>query len=297
MGKLLLMCFAFGGAGAVVAQTTDTIAPPKHWKIGGTTSFTFSQVSLTNWSAGGKNSIAGTFLFKSYYNYKKDKISWDSNFDLGYGLTQQGDDNPIKTEDKLLMATKLGYSAGKNWFYSALADFKTQMDNGYKDPPTNSVKISEFMAPAYLTVSLGMDYKPSDNFSFYISPVTTKTTIVLDDTLSNAGAYGVDPGDKSRSEFGAYLKMIAKKKDLVKNVDFSTRADFFSNLADSPQNIDIDWEILFMMKVNKYLSAMASFNLLYDDDIKYVDKDNVTHGARTQLKQLFGFGLTYNFGQ
>lgn len=297
MKKSLLSFFAFLGAAALMAQTTDTIAPPKHWTVGGTTSLTFSQVSLTNWSGGGKNSIAGTFLFKSYYNYKKDKVSWDNNFDLGYGLTQQGSDNPIKTDDKLLLATKLGYKASKNWNYSALADFKTQMDNGYKDPPANTVKISEFMAPAYLTVSLGMDYKPSDNFSLYISPLTAKTTMVMDTELSDAGAYGVKAGETSRSEFGAYVKMVAKKKDLVKNVDFATRADFFSNLADNPQYIDVDWETLFTMKVNKYLSAMASFNLLFDNDIKYVDENNVAHGARVQLKQMIGFGLTYNFGK
>lgn len=276
--------------------SADTTQLPSNWKVGGTSSLTFNQVTFTNWAAGGKESVSGTFYLKSFFNYKKAKVAWDNTFDLGYGLSQQGSDNPIKTEDKLMLASKWGYSAGKYWYYSALADFKTQMDDGYKDPPTNSVIISQFMAPAYLTLSLGMDFKRSENFSLYLSPLTTKMTMVYSDTLSKAGAYGVDPGKNLRSEYGAYVKMAAQKKNLLKNVDFYTRLDLFSNLAEKPENIDVNWETMFMMRVNKYLTAMATFNVLYDDDTKYVDKNNVTHGARTQIKQLLGFGVTYKFG-
>jgi hypothetical protein len=296
MKQFILIICLLSGASALMAQENkpDSL---KYWKVGGLTSLNMSQVSLNNWSAGGKNSIAGTFILQSHFNYKKEKVSWDNNFDLGYGLTQQGDDNPIKTEDKIQFASKYGYAASKYWYYSALVDFKTQMDAGYKDPPVNSVKISELMAPAYLTMSLGMDFKRSENFSVYISPVTTKMTMVLADSLSSVGAYGVSPGDNIRTEYGAYVKMVAKKKDLIKNVDFSTKAEFFSNLATSPQNIDVNWETTFNMKVNEYLSAILSFTMLYDDDTKYVTKDGVERGARVQLKQLFGFGLSYKFGK
>lgn len=269
----------------------------KYWKIGGLSSLNFSQVSLNNWSAGGKNSLAGTFILKSHFDYTKEKVAWNNTFDLGYGLTQQGNDNPIKTEDKIQFASKYGYKASKYWYYSALVDFKTQMDVGYKNPPVNSIKISQFMAPAYLTLSLGMDLKRSENFSLYLSPVTSKITMVLNDSLSQAGAYGVKSGDKVRSEYGAYINLVAQKKNLVKNVDLFTKADFFSNLTKSPQNIDINWETTLNMKVNEYLSAIVSFTLLYDDDTKYITQQGVEKGARVQLKQLFGFGLSYNFGR
>ncbi len=282
---------------AANAQTADNDTI-KHWKIGGTPSFTFNQVSLTNWAAGGKNSVAGTFLLNMYFNYSKDRINWDNTLDTGYGLTKQGSDNMVKTEDKLYFTSKLGYQVdGSKWFFTGLLDFKTQYDVGYNDPPENTVKLSEFMSPGYLNLSLGFDYKPNDNFSLYLSPLTNKNTIVLDDSLSTAGAFGVDEGDKIRQEFGASVKLTAKKANIIKNVDVNTRLDLFSNLGNKPQNVDVDWELAFNMKVNDYLSAVASFNLIYDDDIKYVDEDQVEHGPRTQFKQLFGFGISYKFGQ
>lgn len=295
MKKLLLMASAAVLCTAMVAQTKpDSL---KYWKVGGLSSLTFNQVALTNWAAGGKNSVAGTFLLNSHFNYKKEKVAWDNNFDFGFGLTRQGTENPVKTEDKLQFASKYGYAASKYWYYTGLVDFKTQMAQGFKNPPTNSIKLSEFMAPAYLTASLGMDFKRSDNFSMYISPVTCKMTMVLQDSLSQAGAYGVKPGESIRSEYGAYIKTVAQKKELVKNVDLFTKLELFSNLADNPQNVDVNWEILFNLKVNKFLSAMASWTMIYDDDTKYTSDTGEVGGARLQMKQLFGFGLSYTFGQ
>ncbi|WP_430816111.1 DUF3078 domain-containing protein [Carboxylicivirga sp. RSCT41] len=296
MKKVLSACL-FLVTLTVSAQTADNDTI-KYWKIGGTPSFTFNQVSLTNWAAGGKNSVAGTFLLNTYFNYSKERVNWDNTLDMGYGLTKQGSDNMVKTEDKLYFTSKLGYQVdASKWYLSGLVDFKTQFDVGYNDPPENTVKLSEFMSPGYLNLSIGMDYKPNDNFSLYISPLTSKMTFVLDDSLSNAGAFGVEEGENLRSEYGASVKLTAKKANLIKNVDVNTRLDLFSNLTDNAQNVDVDWELVFNMKVNDYLSAIASFNLIYDDDIKYIDEDQVEHGPRAQFKQLFGFGISYKFGQ
>ncbi len=267
----------------------------KNWKAGGKASFNFSQVSLTNWSGGGNNSIAGTFLFKGFVNHKKEKLAWDNTLDLGYGLTKQGDYDLAKSEDRIQLTTKLGYEAGKHWFYSAMVDLKTQFSIGYKDPLVQSVKISDFMAPGYLLYSLGMDYKPSDNFSLYISPVTSKVTIVANDSLANVGAFGVEPGKNIRQEYGASAKLLAKKKDVVKNVNVYTRLDLFSSYTKNPQNIDVDWEFGFEMKVNEYINALFTMNMLYDDDIDYVNDEGVANGPKVQVKQLFGAGLTYSF--
>lgn len=282
-----------GICGLPMAQETpDSL---KNWKKGGDFSFTFSQVSLNNWAAGGKNSMAGTFLVNGFANYKKNKSAWDNTLLLGYGLTKQGSENMVKTEDRLYFTSKYGYSAGKAWYYSALVDLKTQMTTGYQDPPENTIRISELFAPAYVLLSLGMDYKPNDDFSLYLSPFTNKMTLVMDEDLSDAGAYGVDPGDNIKNEYGALLKSVYKKSNLLKNVDFFTRLDLFSNLADEPGHIDVDWEARFNMKINSYLSAVAALNLLYDHDVKYVDSNGVEKGPRVQTKQLLGFGLNFKF--
>lgn len=265
------------------------------WKAGGNTSLTFSQVSLTNWSAGGKNSVSGTFLFSTFLNYTKDKNAWENSFDIGYGLTQQGTENIVKTEDKLHFVSKYGHQASSKWYYTVLTDFKTQMDLGYKNPPENEIMTSKFMAPAYLMTSIGMDYKPNDNFSLYFSPITSKLTIVNDKKLSAQGAFGVEPGDNLRSEFGASVKSVYQKENLIENVDFKNRLDLFSNLTNHPERVDVEWETTFDLKVNSFLSANLGTTLLYDHDIKYVDSQGIEHGARVQFKQLFGFGINYKF--
>jgi len=51
---------------------------------------TFSQVSFSNWAAGGKNSISGVSLLNYSANYAKDRLNWDNTFHVGYGLLKEG---------------------------------------------------------------------------------------------------------------------------------------------------------------------------------------------------------------
>ena len=283
---LLLTCLTAEGVES--ADTTKT------WKIHGKSSLNFSQVSLTNWSEGGDGSVSGAFLFGINANNKKDKHYWDNNFTLEYGMTKNNSESLRKSIDQIYLSSKYGYEIGKPWFLSTLFDFRTQMAKGFNYP--NDINyISKLMAPGYMNFALGFDYKPNDNFSLMLSPVSTRFTFVLDDSLSTAGSFGVDPGKKFRAEFGAYLKFVYIKKSLIKNVDFQTRLDLFSNYFKNPQNIVINWDMKFDMKINEYLSAAFGTTLKYDDDIKFIDKNRVKHGARTQLKQFLGVGLSYKF--
>ena len=263
------------------------------WKKGGMGSISFSQVSLTNWAAGGENSVSGNLLFSAFANMTKGEITWDNNFDFAYGILKQGDKSMRKSDDKLELSSKFGKHAFKSWYYSGLFNFRTQLSTGYEyaDLPENDVIISNFLAPAYLTVALGMDYKPNDNFSVMISPVAGKVTIVNDTALSVA--YGVEQGKTIRNEFGGFVKM-SLKKELMENVNFQTKLDLFSNYLNNPQNIDVNWEVLIAMKINKYLTASLSTTLLYDDDINILDAQG-NYGPRIQFKEVFGIGLSYNF--
>ncbi len=274
------------------AQTkTDTV---KYWNNEINPILNFNQVSLTNWSAGGESSFSGAMYLKGVFKYKKNKTAWDNLIDMGYGMTKQGGQKLYKTEDKLNLASMIGIQAGEGkWYYTGMFDLKTTMAPGYNDPVNRTDKLSEFMAPGFINLSIGMNYKPNDNFSIYLSPVSSKMTIVADDSLANAGAFGVDPGDKFRAEYGAKVEVLAKKDNLIKNVGVSTRLGLFSNLIHKPQNVDVNWDFNLNFKVNEWLAATFTLNLIYDDDIKYVAPDGSVHGARTQLKQMFGFGLNY----
>ena len=262
-----------------------------YWKKGGIGTLTFSQLSLYQWAAGGENSFSGTGLLNIFANYKKDKNSWDNTLNLEYGLMKQGDLTK-KSSDKIDFSSKYGRKASEKWNYSALLGFKTQFAPGY-NYPNDSTIISNAFSPAYITFSLGMDYKPNDDFSLFLSPLTGKITIVSDDSLSFYGAYGVEPGSKIRSEFGGFIK-ASYKKTLMKNVDLMTKLELFSNYFENPQNIDVNWELLISMKVNEFLAATISTQVIYDDDID-VPRGNDGPGPGIQIKEVFGIGLSYKF--
>ena len=282
------------------------------WKVGGATSLTFSQVTLRNWSAGGQSSISANVFGTAFAHYRKDKANWENTLDIGYGIIRQDKKRIVKTDDKIDLSSKYGRKAAKNWFYSVLFNFRTQMTPGYEFPnDTLKVKISDFLAPGYIITSIGMDYNPNAKFTLFLSPVTGKTTLVLDQTLANKGAFGVEeavqdtggnivePGKNVRQELGGYIK-IRFTDEIMKNINLQTKIDLFSNYLKDPQNIDINWELIITMKVNKYISANLSTHLIYDNDIDIaIDEDNdgipEAVGPRTQFKEVLGIGISYEF--
>jgi len=291
--KLFFMFILFFTSSVLLMgqEPADTV---KYWKVSGKSALNFSQVSLTNWSEGGDGSVSGAFLFGITANKLKGRHSWDNNFAFEYGMTKNNSESLRKSVDQIYLSSKYGYEIGKPWYLSALFDFKTQSAKGF-NYPNNDIYISRFFAPAYMNFALGFDFKPNADFSLMLSPLSTKFTFVLDDFLSSTGSFGVDPGSQFRAELGAYLKMAYVKKSLVKNVDFQTRLDLFSNYLKSPQNIDVNWDVKFDMKINEWLSANLGTTLKYDDDIKYKDGTGAEHGARIQFKQFLGVGLFVKF--
>ena len=265
-----------------------------YWEKGGIASLNFSQISFSNWVAGGKNSVSGVGIFNLFANYQKDKISWENALKTGYGLLKEGTNDLVKSEDRLELNSKLGIkSHNEHVFYSSFVNFLTQFADGYKYPDITK-KLSGFFAPAYISVATGLDYKPNENFSLFFTPVSGKFTFVTDNLLSAAGAFGVAKGHKTRAELGAIAKSELKTP-VAKNISLITGLTLFSNYFHNPQNIDMNWDLLLNLKVNDYISANFISNMVYDDDILITLDDKGNKGKRIQLKQLFGVGLTYKF--
>jgi len=297
--SFVLLALMFFGVFTAFSQTTEAEESvkkiksdiPDGWGKGGLFSVSFTQVSLTNWAAGGQNSLSGAGMISLYSDYKKKTFIWNNSLDLGYGLMKQGEDNVFKTDDKLDFVSKAGRQASKNWFYTGLLSLKTQMTDGY-NYPNDSVAISKFMAPGYILGALGMDYKPGEKLSVFIAPVTGKITVVNDDRLSALGAYGVKEGKKTLSEFGGYIR-AAYKTDITNSIAFQTKADFFSNYLNKPQNIDVSWETLLLMKLGKLITVSFSTHLINDADIITMFKDDGEGVSKVQFKQILGLGLSY----
>lgn len=303
MKKIVIM---IPGIVCMIALYSQDAIPPEPtdadtlWKVTGITSLNLSQLSLSNWAAGGENSVSGNALLKLSPDFDDGTLSWDNDLALGFGLIKQGTDPARKSDDQIEIDSKLGYKASKKWKYTILLSFKTQFAAGYDKPAEdNRMKISAFMAPGYLNLSAGMDFKASKHFSLFLSLLTGKMTVVRDPDLAAAGVFGLDPGENLRAEIGGYIKM-AFKKEVLKNVTVDTKADFFSNYLDDPQFVDINWNMLVAFKVNEYISASIFTHLIYDHDILFAfdsDGDGTNDGSepRVQFKELFGIGLSYSF--
>jgi hypothetical protein len=258
----------------------------------------FSQVALSNWQGGGQSTIAGAGFSHFLLSHFTEKHVWENKLDLGYGLFRQGQSGLLqKSDDMLKFLSKYSQKLSGDWNYVGLADFQTTLMPGYKYREDSVTKelyeaelLSRFMAPAYLITSLGFEYRPSEKFTFLVAPISGKTTFVLQDSLSQAGAYGVNPGDKIRAEFGANVKSLLKYK-LMKNVLFESDANFFANYKTLDQ-IDVNWIAGLIFTVNDYFNAKVGTNLIYDQDID-VKRNDGTVGPAVQFKEALSIGIQY----
>lgn len=270
------------------SDSTDTT-----WKRGGLYSLNLSQGSLSNWAAGGDdfslslNSVLSLFAF-----YKKDRYSWDNTLDFNLGYLRTTSQGSRKNDDRIDLLSKFGRAVSSDWNLSFLFNFRSQILKGYSYDEEDKTLTSAFLAPAYILTSFGMDYKPNDRFSVFLSPATARWVIVKDDSLSAKGLYGVEPGKHTATEFGAFVT-AGYLTDPERPVSYKGRLDLYSNYRHNPQNIDIFMSHILSVKLTKALAATWNVDLIYDDDVR-IFGDNGTSPA-LQLKSLVGAGLMFKF--
>ena len=281
------------------AQSGKTIAKDvadtakKTWRKGGLYSLNVSQASLTNWAAGGDEfSLAVNSLLSMYAFYQKDKHSWDNTFDFNLGYVKSTSIGGRKNDDRFDLLSKYGYALNPKLNVAGLVNLRSQFFKGYNFSNNEKTLSSNFMAPGYLLVSAGLDYKPIKELSVYVSPLTARWVIVRDTALSNKGAYGVTPGKKSNLEIGAFAS-INYLKELSKNITYKARLDLFSNYRRNPKNVDLFMSNILNVKLSKVLSATWGVDLIYDDDVKLFGKNKTSPAL--QVKSLVGIGLLVKF--
>jgi hypothetical protein len=265
----------------------------KKWKNGGMFSFNLSQASLSNWAAGGDDfSMAITSYLNLFAFYKHGKNSWDNTFDANFGYVNTTSLGARKNDDRIDLLSKYGYELNPKLNLSGLFNFRSQMLKGYSYTETDRTLTSTFLAPAYVLLSVGLDYHPVKNLSIFGSPFTSRWTIVKDDSLSAKGLYGVDTGRHSKNELGAYVTINYNAK-INSTVTYKGRLDLFSNYKHNPQNVDLYMTNLFAVKLSRVISATWSLDLIYDDDVKLFGKEGNSSGL--QMKSVVGAGLMVKF--
>lgn len=338
MKKLLLIAAVSAGSCTVMAQDKELVdikstaqrnfgddTTHKHgWKAGGFFAMNVAQGSSSNWAAGAeKFSLSISSSLNLFANLKDGKRTWNNTLDLGYGLVKTTSQGVRKNDDKIDLFSKYGYSISNTMSIAGVFNFRSQFTDGYDynyEGKGVRRRISGFLAPAYVTVAPGIDWKPASYFSLFFSPISMRWIIVSNDPYSYAYTdglipgggveeplairYGVDPRRKVRIEAGAYLTANFAK-EIAKNVLYKSRLDLYSNYlkgyvagtivkgAAKPQNVDMFWTNTFALKVNRFLNVTYQFDLIYDDDVRQFGSDGKSAG--TQIRSLLGVGFAAKF--
>ena len=312
MRKLIFTLFVYTLTFALSAQTNTTPKKPKKiWNTQGIFSFNVGQGGSRNWAAGSEKFTLQAAAYLNYQaNRKWRKNIWENNLDLSFALVNTNKLGFRKTDDKIDYVSMFRHSITKKdnvvglgaWF-----NLRSQFHHGYDYSQTPKRRISGLMAPGYLTLGPGFDIRVK-SASFFVSPAAARMIVftnrpysfnyqggVKPDGSSEtplSSHYNVDPSRKVRFELGALIS-VKHKCEVVKNVTYSTRADFFSNYVDDPQNIDVFWNNVFHLKVNNWLIVNYNFDLIYDDDVKLFGINR--NKAATQLRSQLGVGFQAKF--
>ncbi len=274
-------------------KTVDAAVDTTHkspWIIKNKFVLTAEEAYYKNWTKDGFNSLAFTAIFLGKYNYITDENKWENLVDLAYGLIAQDLDgdgaidktqHPRKTDDKWHLMSSYSRKAFRSWNYNATVDFLSQFSETYKE---DSILMANAFAPAYILTALGATYQKY-GLTALLSPITGKTTLVTDNRLSQAGAFGVVPGDKALFELGAYVK-VAYSKEVFTNITLDTKLELFYDYRTTLfKDTYVNWELLMNMKVNKFLSAFFAMQTIYDRKVI----DNL------QFKQKLGLMISLDF--
>lgn len=338
----LVMAIVFAGIAAIAQDPSLNKKLPEDsthkegWKKGAFITLGIGQGSSSNWAAGAQTfSLSITSAASLFSNYKKGKFSWKNNLDLAYAFVHTTDDGTRKTDDKIDLYSKATHDISKQWSLGIVGNFRTQFADGFDYDYLEKElhrRTSDFMAPGIFVLAPGFDWRPSEYFSIFLSPVSLRLIMVTNDPKSyyfqngaipdSLGAedefetplsvlYGVDPAKKLRTEMGGYAS-INFSKEIAKNIAFKSKLDLFSNYLSeyqfdvtgpdqlvvtkesaAPEKIDIFWTSIFMMKVNEYLNVSFGWDIIYDDDVRQFGADEKS--AATQFKSQLTVGFSKRF--
>jgi hypothetical protein len=297
MKKLILLTALFIAPLSMFAQDEPEAETPDGWHRAGNISLLFSQAAFNHeWTGGGTSNYAANLGLAYDMNLKSGKFVWDNRIMADYGITKTQDQEfTRKTNDRLELNSLGGRQLGESlWYASAFVNFRTQFSSGYKyseDLLGNEIRTetTKFLSPGYFQGGPGLLWKKSDNLKVNISPATAKV-IFVDNAFTSTPGYvdgdyfGVDANASTRFEFGASLAAYAKF-NLMENISMENVLALYSNYLDNPQNVDIDYTMNLLLTVNKWITANATFQAIYDD--------NAVQGF--QIREGLGIGVTYGF--
>lgn len=249
----------------------------------------------SNWKAGGVNFIGLNTNFDYKADYKDDKQSWDNEIGFTYGFVRNSGQGFRKTLDRFFVDTKYGRALSEKWDAFTSLNFSSQFYRGYQyqedaNGDEEALLISDFLAPAFVTVAVGFEYHPADYFKLRISPLAPRLTLLRNnngrfDAVDSIAPYGVEVGKDTRFEWLAFQLTADFDKDIAKNLNLKFKYLMFANYETlAGKTIDHRFDLLLAARVNRFISVSVGGILLYD----YDQDDEV------QFSQAFNLGFFYS---
>ncbi len=237
-----------------------------------------SESAYSNWSAGGVNNIAATGKIFTDHTFYSKNFNYRIRSTIRLGQNRLEGEGFRKSDDLIRITNKLKYFLYEEKL-SAYAEviFRTQMLRGFEED--NKTVISAFMAPGFLTESVGLSYDPNEAFEFQAG-LALRQTFVRIDSLDQLYGFGEDRD--VRAEGGLQI-IIEVKKELFKNFEYIAEVETFSNLLISLKSTDVIFNNEFRGKINSFMEAVVDFDLIYDDDFS----------RQVQTRRIIGLGLNF----
>lgn len=266
----------------------DTLSMPEDsiWYSSIQLGLNFNQAAFSgNWTGGAVNSIAFGSLFNYQLHYRKELWSWDNQVEFLYGIIKNQGQGARKSQDRIYLDTKAGYLISEFWKAFLAVNFLTQFAPGYQYPENAPrMLISNFMAPGFLTTSLGLEYEPNEYFWLRLSPIAPRLTFVTDTTvyLNVPENYGVAMGEQVRYEMLAAQILAELNIDLTDILNLTSRYLLFANYETLTFNtLDHRLDVTLTAKLTQYINVSIAGMMLYDID----------QSEEVQYGQLLGIGV------
>lgn len=313
------------------------------WNLDFTGNLNYGGTFLQNWAAGGDAQSHNLRAFiDANANYQKKSIFWKNRLQLDFGFLYASS-KPLlqKSDDRIYLESKFGYNIAEKLFLSANYDFKSQFARGYDYKTPSGTPLGEegefstdqwkdarvlksnWLAPAYTNLAIGLDWDPTNWFSMSFAPLTGGFVIVQDAQLRKA--YGMSVADESnaaylaakaayeadkssanlealgnfykssRFELGAQLKLNFKVT-VNDNFKFTSQVVAFTDYLMMNKKdkgyIRLNWDNRIDYALTKFLSLNFITNMIYDSKVMIAGKDG-TEKARVQWKESLSIGFTY----
>lgn len=265
----------------------------RYWTYYSEVELNMSQGALVNWASGGENSLSLLSNIRYFWNYNRNKTSWENWIHYRFGFMKNGEEEIRKNEDRFEFNSKLGQRAFRHWYYTAQFNTQTQLFNSYDYPKDKErVLVSNFMSPGYFTLSLGLDYKPNDDFSLFLSPIAGKWNFVRDTAKIDVKRFGVEVGKRSKRNAGAKIDVRWRKNDILKILDLNNELNAFwsydtkDKKEDDPKlPLTITWKMTLSFKINYFLRTSIYTELFYDQN----------SSDKVQFKENLNLGVNFRF--